>query len=360
MKRLKYVLLVLVLGMALAWPAGAEEPGWSCENGSARGVTITPDGDRLRVTLEQPGEYTVWLVSEEYDFEDLTGLPIYMAQHTGPDSFPIVLTEGRLHEIEGEELALWVFGAELTLSFSVRYGTSEEPPAESPSPTPTPSPSPSSRPSQSRDPDDGPSPTPTPSPPPTPSPTPSPEIPQFTDTAGHWGEAYIGEAAARGLFSGYGDGRFGPDDAMTRAQFVTVLWRMAGRPEGAAEPPFTDTGGEIAEFRAAIAWGYDRGYINGVSEDRFEPSGLLTREQAMKILFYFAGGDPGDGPELYDVFDRGYADSAEISSWAREPMYWGVYNGIIAGVGDGLLAPQDTATRAQLAKILIVYMDDVA
>lgn len=366
MKRLKFalpLLLVLILGMALAWPAGAEENGWSFDgDGGARGVTLAAEGDELTVRLEQPGEYTVWLVPKEYDFEDLSKLPIYMAQHTGPELFPIALSEARLKEIEGEELTLWVFGAELTFGLGVRYGPPEDPPAESPSPTPAPSPSPSSRPSQSGTPAGSPSPSPTPPPSPTPAetPAPAPEVPQFTDTAGHWGEAYISQAAARGLFSGYGDGRFGPDEAMTRAQFVTVLWRMAGRPEGAAEPPFTDTGGESGEFRAAIAWGYDRGYINGVSEDRFAPSGLLTREQAMKILFYFAGGGPGGGSELYDVFDRGYADSAALSPWAREPMYWGVYNGIITGVGDGLLAPQGTATRAQLAKILIVYMDGVA
>lgn len=362
MKRLKYILpllLILLLGAVPSWPAGAESTAWSFEDGAAQGVTLTAQGDELTVTLGSPGEYTIWLILEDEGFEQ----PIYMTQHAGGESFPIVLTESRLEEIRDRELTLWVYGSELELGLRVCYGTLEDMPAVSPSPAPSPSPTPKlpqggSSGSGSYSP---PAPAATAPPAETPAPTetspPHNEVPRFTDTAGHWGEAYITEAAARGLFSGYGDGRFAPDEPVTRAQFVTVLWRMAGRPEVSLEPPFTDTGGEISEFRSAIAWGYDRGYIDGISEDRFSPSGLLTREQAMKILFYFAGGETGGEAELYDVYDRGYADSTSISTWARGPMYWGVYNRIIAGVGDGLLAPQGTATRAQLAKILIVYMD---
>lgn len=351
MKRLSYILpllLILVLGTALSGPAGAESAGWSCGDGSAQGVTLTAQGDELTVTLRQPGEYTVWLVSEEHGFDD----PIYMIQHAGTSSFPIILTDSRLEEIRNRDLTLWVYGPELEIGLRVRYGTLENPPP------PSSSPSTSSKPPRDGGSDDGTSSSDGTSS----AETPPPEsaVPQFTDTAGHWGEAYITEAAARGLFSGYDDGRFAPDDPMTRAQFITVLWRMAGRPEASAAAPFADIGGEIAEFRGAIAWGYHMDIINGISDDRFAPSGLLTREQAMKILFYFSGGGSGAETELYDVYDRGYADSAAISSWAREPMYWGVYNRIIAGIGDGLLSPQGTATRAQLAKILIVYMDGTA
>lgn len=341
MKRLKYILplLVLVLGIALPRAAGAESDGWSFEDGADRGVTLAAQGNELTVTLGSPGEYTIWLVSEELGFDQ----PIYMNQCAGTEPFPIVLSKARLESIRDRELTLWVYGAETELALRVCYGTPRDLPAPAPSLSP--------RPSRGGASGGGSSPSPS-----APAETPAP-APQFTDTAGHWGEAYIIDAAARGLFSGYGDGRFGPDDPMTRAQFVTVLYRMAGRPETAAETPFSDTAGEIAEFRSAIAWGYEMGYINGVSEDRFAPSGLLTREQAMKILFYFAGGEPGGETALYEAYDRDYADSAAVSSWARAPMYWGVYNRIIAGVGDGLLAPQGTATRAQLAKILTVYME---
>lgn len=364
MKRLRYfaaLLLVLLLGAALPWAAGAETLGWSFDDGGGdQGVTLTVQGDELTVTLDlQKGEYTIWLVTEKLDFEN----PIYMTQHAGTGSFPVILTESKLKEIRDQELALCVYGTELELMFDVRYGALKDTPAPTPSPPSTPSPSltptPTPSPSQSGGSDDDWTPPP-PTPTPTPAPALTPELQQFTDTVGHWGETYISEAAARRLFSGYGDGRFGPDDPMTRAQFVTVLWRMAGRPGGEEETPFTDIGGESAEFRGAIAWAYHMGYVNGISEDRFSPSGLLTREQAMKILFYFAGGVSGDEAELYDVYDRGYADSAAISSWAKEPMYWGVYNRIIAGVGDGRLDPQGTATRAQLAKILIVYLEDAA
>ena len=351
MKRLRYIaalLLVLLLGAALPRAAGAETPGWSFEEdgGGAEGVTLTVEGNRLAVLLRDPGEYTIWLISEERGF----GSPLYMVQHGGGSSIPVILDASTLEAIRDQELALWVYGTDLEARFAVRYGVLKD----TPTPTPAPSP-PQSGGSDDRTPLD-PAPTPTP----TPAPAPTPEVPRFSDTVGHWGEDYISAAAARGLFSGYGDGRFGPDDPMTRAQFVTVLWRMAGRPEGEEETPFTDTGGESAEFRSAIAWAYRMGHVNGVSEDSFSPSGLLTREQAMKLLFYFAGGESGGEAGFYDVYDRGYADSAAISSWARGPMYWGVYNRIITGAGDGLLDPQGTATRAQLAKILVTYMDDAA
>lgn len=365
MKRLKYILpllLSLVVGTALSRPAaGAEPAAWSFEDGADRGVTLTAQRDELTVTLRSPGEYTVWLISEEGGFDR----PIYMTQRAGGEPFPIVLTESRLEEIRDRELMLWVYGSELELGLRVRYGAPEDAPEPSPSPAPSPTPAPPQGGASAGGSYSPPRPAASPAPEETPVPegTPAPDkdkiIPRFSDTAGHWGEAYVTEAAARGLFSGYEDGRFAPDEPMTRAQFVTVLWRMAGRPEAAAETPFTDIAGESAEFRGAIAWGCRMGYINGVSEDSFAPAGLLTREQAMKILFYFAGGGTGGEAELYEVYDRGYADSAAISSWARGPMYWGVYNRIIAGVGDGLLAPQGTATRAQLAKILIVYMDGV-
>lgn len=194
---------------------------------------------------------------------------------------------------------------------------------------------------------------------PEPTPTPAPSAlpaPAFTDTAGHWGAEYVTRAALMGLFNGYGDGRFGPDDPVTRAQFMTVVWRMAGRP-AAGNPPFTDTAGESAEFRSAIAWGAAKGYINGVAPGSFAPSASLTREQAMKILYFYAGGDQETDTAMNEVYARGFLDADAISAWAREPMFWGVRRGLISGGGDGTLNPGGTATRAQLAKILVTYLE---
>ena len=179
----------------------------------------------------------------------------------------------------------------------------------------------------------------------------------FTDTAGHWAEAYIIRAAEMGLFKGYPDGSFGPNRNVTRAQFVTVLYRMAGSPAVSAPAPFTDIADLSQEFRDAIAWGYEKGFVNGRSADTFDPNGNVTRQEAMKILFGYDGGESGMEAMFTAIYDASFTDSGEIADWAKTAMYWGVYETIISGTSDTTLSPQGTATRAQLAKILTVYID---
>lgn len=179
----------------------------------------------------------------------------------------------------------------------------------------------------------------------------------FGDTSDHWAEAYINKAVDAGFFKGDDKGNFNPDANITRAQFITVLWRMAGSPESNVELPFTDVSDLIPEFQAAIRWGYEKGYINGVSETAFNPGGTLTREAGMKILHYYSGGKTGNEFMFIDVYDNAFEDSKNISSWAKMSMYWGVYNKLISGVTSTQLAPGGVATRAQIAKILVDYRD---
>ena len=179
----------------------------------------------------------------------------------------------------------------------------------------------------------------------------------FTDTKGHWAESCIEQAVEKKLFNGYPDGSFRPDTKVTRAQFITVIWRMAGSPATQARTPFTDIVAQSAEFRTAIAWGYEKGLINGNTATTFNPAGVLTREAAMKILFFYSGGVSGTEMMFTGIYDANYTDSAQISSWAKAPMYWGVYNEILSGTSKTTLSPKGTATRAQLAKILIGYLD---
>ena len=178
---------------------------------------------------------------------------------------------------------------------------------------------------------------------------------EFTDIANHWGKKEIIEAAELGLFKGYPDGRFDPDAKVTRAQFLTVLYRMAGSPAVTAEAPFTDIADQIPEFRKAIAWGFAKGYVNGKSETAFDPSGNVTRQEAMKILFGYSGGTSGMESMFTAIYDESFTDSDQIASWAKTGMYWGVYNDIISGTSKTTLTPQGPATRAQLAKMLVNY-----
>ena len=182
----------------------------------------------------------------------------------------------------------------------------------------------------------------------------------FSDVAAdYWGTPYIAEAVSRGLFSGYPDGTFQPDANIIRADFVTVLWRSAGSPEPKAAAAFTDVPAN-AYYAKAVAWAAENGYVNGTSATTFSPNGELERQAAMTILFRYSGGQSGMELMLSGLYDSGFADSASIASWAKAAMYWGYYNGIISGVGENLLSPTTGATRAQLAKILVNYLDKFA
>ncbi|MBQ7144190.1 MAG: S-layer homology domain-containing protein [Oscillospiraceae bacterium] len=179
----------------------------------------------------------------------------------------------------------------------------------------------------------------------------------FSDIAGHWGEESILRAAELGLFQGYADGSFRPNQAVTRVQFVTVLYRMAGSPEAKGELPFHDVGGLIEEFRKAIAWAYGAGCVQGKGDGWFDPMGSITRQEAMTILFKLHGGYGGLEQMFVETYDKGFADSGEIASWAKTAMYWAYYNALINGTGENALSPKGTATRAQLAKILVNYVE---
>lgn len=181
----------------------------------------------------------------------------------------------------------------------------------------------------------------------------------FPDMARHWAEPFVNEASKLGLFKGDADGNFNPESNVTRAQFVTVLWRMAGEPVVDAEIPFTDIENQIPEFQSAIAWGYTNGYINGTSDATFDPDGTLTREAAMKILHSYSGGKTGMEIQLYAVYDGLLEDSSEISDWAKKSVYWGIYNKLIAGTSENTISPKGITTRAQLAKILVSYFNEI-
>ena len=180
---------------------------------------------------------------------------------------------------------------------------------------------------------------------------------EFSDVKGHWAEEFVVKSVEKGLFVGDANGNFNPDADITRAQFITVLWRMAGRPEADVELPFEDIENQLPEFKKAICWGYANGYIKGTSETTFEPESTLTREAGMKILHLYSGGSIGGEFQFYAIYDGLLTDSSEISDWAKGSVYWGIYNKLISGTAEMTISPKGTATRAQLARILVSYID---
>lgn len=177
-------------------------------------------------------------------------------------------------------------------------------------------------------------------------------IASFADVpAGAWYADAVQYVGSRGLMTGDGT-KFGPDNSMTRAMFVSILYRLDGSPkldDKAAGIPYADVASS-AWFANAVYWARQNNITNGVSAERFAPDETVTREQAATLLYHY---------ELYrkNNTDRSgkniseYADGDSVSAYALEGMNWAVSAGILQG-NDNKLLPQGALTRAQAAALL--------
>lgn len=173
----------------------------------------------------------------------------------------------------------------------------------------------------------------------------------FTDVPpyGDWAHEGIDFALEQGLFQGLSDTHFAPEQRMTRAMLVTVLWRNAGSPKASA-CDFADVESGLW-YTEAVAWASEKGIVNGIGGNRFAPMNHITREQLAAILYRYAGGKNNGGNEVL----KDFPDEGSVSTYAREALAWAVSQGLINGVqSEGLsyLKPQGNATRAQTAAIL--------
>lgn len=179
-----------------------------------------------------------------------------------------------------------------------------------------------------------------------------PECP-FVDIDGHWAEEDIKKVYDNGLFNGMTDTEFVPNGEMNRAMFVTVLYRVEGKPTVEGKSQFTDVK-DTAYYADAVAWAVDAGITNGVSQTEFAPDKALSRQELVTMLQRYAqmkGNNVSGRAAL-----TGYVDSAKVASWAKAPFAWAVKEGIINGYSDDTLRPTDSATRAQVAAILCRYL----
>lgn len=159
-----------------------------------------------------------------------------------------------------------------------------------------------------------------------------------------------------GLMSGVSGGRFAPNDTLTRAMLVQTLYAMEGRP-AAASAGFADVASGDW-YASAVNWAAANGVVSGVSETGFGPNNALTREQLALILYRFAQYKGYDVTGTSDL--AAYADGSSVSGWAAEAMGWAVDAGLISGVGGNQIAPTGTASRAQVAQILMNFCENVA
>ena len=175
----------------------------------------------------------------------------------------------------------------------------------------------------------------------------------FTDVNNHWAYSAIKRVYNRGLMLGVSDTRFAPNQALSRAMLVTVLYRLADEPDVTADNPFTDVpAGQW--YTNAVIWAAANGIVSGFGDGTFRPNEPATRAQAAVMLCGYAKLAGRDTTQRADL--SAYADAAEIPSWALAEMQWANAAQLIRGRSDTILAPNAGTTRAEMAKILSTFI----
>ena len=177
--------------------------------------------------------------------------------------------------------------------------------------------------------------------------------PTFTDVpATHWAYTAVEKASEAGLMNGYGGTLFGQNDPITRGQMVQILYNYYGEDCG-TNSGFSDVPAS-AWYAKAVTWASKKGVVSGYSNGTFGPDNQLTREQMVTILYNVA-----DKPETNPSAISQYSDYHQVASYAADGFAWAVSNKVVSGTSSTTLSPRGTATRAQVAVILVRYLENV-
>lgn len=173
---------------------------------------------------------------------------------------------------------------------------------------------------------------------------------QFTDIDGHWAKDDILFVANRGLMTGTSATTFSPNGSMTRGMFVTALGRLANADISTyKKSSFTDVKVD-AYYMGYIEWGVKNNILVGIGGGKFDPDGLVTREQMAAIMDRYATAIGFKLPEVHA--QNVFADDAKIGAWAAPPVKRIQMAGIILGKNNNFYDPQGTATRAEVSAVL--------
>jgi len=187
---------------------------------------------------------------------------------------------------------------------------------------------------------------------------PEPEGLPFTDvTSGDWFYDAVAYVYDKGMMEGTTDTTFAPAMNLTRSMIAQVLYNLEERPEAPGAAGFPDVAAG-AWYADAVNWAAARGIVKGYDTGAFGPEDSVTREQLAAILYRYAqakGYDTTQG----GMAVREFSDSASISDWAQEAMAWAVNAQVLSGKGNGVLDPQGTATRAEVAQMLMNFVEHV-
>lgn len=161
----------------------------------------------------------------------------------------------------------------------------------------------------------------------------------------------------KGIMSGVSENEFAPAGKLTRAMLVQMLYNMESRPACDAENAFIDV--PVGQwYTDAVIWANAAKIVSGMGEGLFAPNMEITREQMVAMLYNYAKYKGYDVTASADLST--FADNASVSAWAKPAMQWAVAEGYISGMGDNQLAPQGTATRAEIASVIMRFMEATA
>ena len=177
----------------------------------------------------------------------------------------------------------------------------------------------------------------------------------FTDLTQDWYLDGIQYVYDNDLFKGTGNDTFSPGKTMSRAMMVTVLYRLAGKPAVDKESAFVDVADKTEYCYDAVVWAAQNGIVGGFGNGRFGPDEPVTRQQLVAVLFRY-NQKFGNVTQTGSPMDMSqFTDSGSVAVWADAAMQWAFENGIISGTSETTLSPEGNSSRAQVAVILQRY-----
>ena len=182
----------------------------------------------------------------------------------------------------------------------------------------------------------------------------------FTDVSHSWADDGIQYCVTHQLMSGIGNNLFGPKLTTTRAQIVQILYNLEGEPKVSGTTPFTDLTNDW--YQDAILWAYQTGVVAGTSSTTFAPDQPVTREQIAVILMEYVTRVLKLERTWTPADLSAFPDAGSVSDWAKDAMADAVALGLISGASNGgqtYLEPQGSATREQVATILMEFCKNV-
>jgi hypothetical protein len=179
----------------------------------------------------------------------------------------------------------------------------------------------------------------------------------FTDVKeDDWFYEAVKYVVQKGLFAGTSETTFEPNLAMTRGMLVTVLYRLEGTPAVTGSSTFADVApGQY--YTSAVIWATQNGIVSGYGNGYFGTNDIVSREQMATILFRYAKSKDYDTSLVKDI--GGFTDSGQVASYAKRALQWAYANGIIGGTSETTLSPKGSATRSQVATILMRFDEKI-